>query len=126
MENQRVEALSKRLVQAYAWGDVVWHVWGLPTTGRSLIQAGNANGHGDTTQATKPPLVLLHGGSGSWLHWVRNVEHFSQTRSVWVLDIPGFGDSSLPDGVTDADGFCLLYTSPSPRDLSTSRMPSSA
>ena len=24
------------------------------------------------------------------------------------------------------DGFCLLYTSPSPRDLSTSRMPSSA
>ena len=23
-------------------------------------------------------------------------------------------------------GFCLLYTSPSPRDLSTSRMPSSA
>ena len=28
-------------------------------------------------------------------------------------------------GVTDAEG-CLLYTSPSPRDLSTSRMPSSA
>ena len=39
------------------------------------------------------------------------------------------------DPVTDADKsaeramiteFCLLYTSPSPRDLSTSRMPSSA
>ena len=27
---------------------------------------------------------------------------------------------------SDIDGFCLLYTSPSPRDLSTSRMPSSA
>ena len=27
---------------------------------------------------------------------------------------------------TDADYICLLYTSPSPRDLSTSRMPSSA
>ena len=27
---------------------------------------------------------------------------------------------------TDTDYFCLLYTSPSPRDLSTSRMPSSA
>ena len=26
----------------------------------------------------------------------------------------------------DIDEFCLLYTSPSPRDLSTSRMPSSA
>ena len=27
---------------------------------------------------------------------------------------------------TDANPLCLLYTSPSPRDLSTSRMPSSA
>ena len=26
----------------------------------------------------------------------------------------------------DLDKYCLLYTSPSPRDLSTSRMPSSA
>ena len=26
----------------------------------------------------------------------------------------------------DRDGICLLYTSPSPRELSTSRMPSSA
>ena len=29
------------------------------------------------------------------------------------------------DGATQG-GICLLYTSPSPRDLSTSRMPSSA
>ena len=28
--------------------------------------------------------------------------------------------------VTNLSNFCLLYTSPSPRDLSTSRMPSSA
>ena len=28
--------------------------------------------------------------------------------------------------VADKSGICLLYTSPSPRDLSTSRMPSSA
>ena len=32
--------------------------------------------------------------------------------------------SSLGTDATDSD--CLLYTSPSPRDLSTSRMPSSA
>ena len=31
----------------------------------------------------------------------------------------------LGDGLLTAEG-CLLYTSPSPRDLSTSRMPSSA
>ena len=29
-------------------------------------------------------------------------------------------------GIAVTDDFCLLYTSPSPRDLSTSRMPSSA
>ena len=28
--------------------------------------------------------------------------------------------------INDVDSVCLLYTSPSPRDLSTSRMPSSA
>jgi pimeloyl-ACP methyl ester carboxylesterase len=35
---------------------------------------------------------------------LRNVEHFAQHRDVWALDIPGFGDSSLPSAVTDADG----------------------
>ena len=34
-----------------------------------------------------------------------------------------FGEPMAPGWVTPA---CLLYTSPSPRDLSTSRMPSSA
>ena len=32
----------------------------------------------------------------------------------------------LPDFTADSYKDCLLYTSPSPRDLSTSRMPSSA
>ena len=35
-------------------------------------------------------------------------------------------DASHPDGATALHWACLLYTSPSPRDLSTSRMPSSA
>ena len=34
--------------------------------------------------------------------------------------------SNAPKNVTNALYVCLLYTSPSPRDLSTSRMPSSA
>ena len=32
----------------------------------------------------------------------------------------------LPLNMSGTEGPCLLYTSPSPRDLSTSRMPSSA
>ena len=34
--------------------------------------------------------------------------------------------SEMADGTANPIGSCLLYTSPSPRDLSTSRMPSSA
>lgn len=45
------------------------------------------------------PLVLLHGGHGSWLHWIRNIEALSRDRSVVVADLPGYGDSDdLPPG----------------------------
>ena len=40
----------------------------------------------------------------------------------WLKDVD---IRTLGSGSTGAQG-CLLYTSPSPRDLSTSRMPSSA
>ena len=36
------------------------------------------------------------------------------------------GDTTSQTGMASHAYFCLLYTSPSPRDLSTSRMPSSA
>ena len=40
---------------------------------------------------------------------------------------PTVGCVIVADGKVVGQGFtCLLYTSPSPRDLSTSRMPSSA
>jgi len=50
---------------------------------------------------------------------------------VYFIDVEG-GQSTLfvsPSGqslLVDTGWACLLYTSPSPRDLSTSRMPSSA
>jgi 2-hydroxy-6-oxonona-2,4-dienedioate hydrolase len=40
-----------------------------------------------------PPLVLLHGGHGSWLHWARNIEALAARFTVWVPDLPGYGDS---------------------------------
>ncbi len=43
-----------------------------------------------------PPIVLLHGGSGSWTHWVRNIEALAASRTVLVPDLPGYGDSSDP------------------------------
>ncbi|NUZ05100.1 alpha/beta fold hydrolase [Schlegelella sp. ID0723] len=61
---------------------MVWHVWG-----------------GDG-----PPVVLLHGGSGSWTHWVRNITALVDAgRRVWIPDLPGFGDSARPPAGGDAD-----------------------
>lgn len=40
-----------------------------------------------------PPLVLIHGGHGSWLHWVRNIDVLSSSHSLWLPDLPGYGDS---------------------------------
>ena len=39
------------------------------------------------------PLVLLHGGNGSWLHWVRNIEALAEGHQLWLPDLPGCGDS---------------------------------
>ena len=43
----------------------------------------------------------------------------SEGRTIVYLDESGFARD-------EPRTYCLLYTSPSPRDLSTSRMPSSA
>ena len=45
---------------------------------------------------TGDPLVLIHGGHGSWLHWIRNIEALARDHSVFVTDLPGFGDSDDP------------------------------
>ncbi|WP_235548327.1 alpha/beta fold hydrolase [Noviherbaspirillum sp. Root189] len=44
-----------------------------------------------------PPLVLIHGGHGSWLHWIRNIEVLAQRHTLWLPDLPGFGDSDELD-----------------------------
>jgi len=54
-------------------GTMVWRVWG----------AGE-------------PLVLFHGGSGSWTHWIRVIPDLSKDYELWVADLPGLGDSAMP------------------------------
>jgi pimeloyl-ACP methyl ester carboxylesterase len=64
-------------------GTVVWHRWG--------------------PRGSKP-VLLLHGGSGSWTHWVRNIGPLASAgHAVWVPDMPGFGDSAAPPDGQDAD-----------------------
>jgi pimeloyl-ACP methyl ester carboxylesterase len=49
-----------------------------------------------------PAVVLLHGGSGSWTHWVRTIPALAGHFRVIAIDLPGFGDSSLPGTVRSA------------------------
>ena len=68
-----------------------------------------------------PPLVLAHPYMSSTSHWHKSgwVDILSKYNTLIMFDYTGHGKTSCPNN-------CLLYTSPSPRDLSTSRMPSSA
>jgi 2-hydroxy-6-oxonona-2,4-dienedioate hydrolase len=45
-----------------------------------------------------PVLVLIHGGYGSWTHWIRNIPALAEHHRLLVPDIPGLGDSASPPG----------------------------
>ena len=55
-----------------------------------------------------PPLVLLHGGHGNWQHWARNIEALATRFTVWVPDMPGYGESDTPPEPTLASLVNLL------------------
>ena len=56
------------------------------------------------------------------------VESLPKINDVIRQILPLYGIDASPEHLIELTKFisCLLYTSPSPRDLSTSRMPSSA
>jgi len=64
-------------------GEMAWQLWGQPTA--------------------RLPLVLLHGGFGSWMHWIANVERLAETRLVVTCDMPGQGDSASVQGELTPD-----------------------
>lgn len=73
----RLDAGATRRETPCGDGTMVWRVW---------------------NEAGGNPLVLLHGGSGSWLHWARQVAFFAERRMVLAPDLPGLGESANPPG----------------------------
>lgn len=87
LEAQALLKTATRTQTPCGTGTMVWHEWGKGTRHPALA-----------------PLVLLHGGSGSWMHWLRNIVPLVNSgRWVLVPDLPGFGDSAAPLHGTDAD-----------------------
>ena len=47
-----------------------------------------------------PAVLLVHGGAGSWRHWVRNLAALTVGYTVIAPDLPGLGDSArAPDPI---------------------------
>ena len=68
-----VAAEAQRIETPCGDGVMVWRVWG-----------------------SGPTLVLLHGGYGSWMHWIRNVLPLARRFTVVAPDLPGLGESATP------------------------------
>ena len=41
----------------------------------------------------KKNVLLLHGGAGSWTHWIRSIDALDDAYTLWIPDLPGCGDS---------------------------------
>ena len=98
-EVQRLERLATRSTTPCGPdGSMVWRRWAKdPAEGSGALRSNGPPG------SNGPPVVLLHGGSGAWNHWIKNIEVLAQSHTVWAPDLPGCGESALPPGATDAD-----------------------
>ena len=81
----RIDRLAERRTTRSGDGDMVWRQWG----------AG-------------PPLVLLHGGHGSWLHWIRNIATLADHCTVIAPDLPGLGQSASPIEPPSPEGLAAI------------------
>ena len=79
----QLESQSSRHETSWGTGKMVWHGW-------------------DQSGGDAPVVVLLHGGAGSWRHWILTVPALVPTYRVLVADLPGLGESDLPPDGTNA------------------------
>ena len=70
-EIEEFEKVSKKLFIRTDDTTVCWRIWG-----------------------KGQPIIFLHGGYGSWRHWIKQVIYLSKDYQILVPDMPGFGESS--------------------------------
>ena len=68
------ERRARRFESPCGDGALVWRAWG-----------------------RGPPVMLAHGSHGAWSHWIRNIDALANARTVWVPDLPGYGESALAE-----------------------------
>ena len=81
------------------WLDIDWreHQKWVRVDGRAInvIEMG----------AGDPPILFVHGLSGSWQNWLENIPHFAKRHRVVALDLPGFGESQMPSEEISIPGY---------------------
>ena len=70
-EIEKYEISSKKLFISTVETTVCWRIWG-----------------------KGQPIIFLHGGYGSWRHWIKQVIYLAKDYQILVPDMPGFGESS--------------------------------
>jgi pimeloyl-ACP methyl ester carboxylesterase len=80
------------------WLDVDWrsHQRWLEISGRrvNLIELGSG-----------PPIVFVHGLSGSWQNWLEQLPVLARDHRVVAFDLPGFGASEMPAEQVSISGY---------------------
>jgi pimeloyl-ACP methyl ester carboxylesterase len=80
------------------WLDVDWgaHQRWVTVAGRraDVIELGSG-----------PPVVFIHGLSGSWQNWLEQLPVFARDHRVVAFDLPGFGASEMPDEEISISGY---------------------
>jgi pimeloyl-ACP methyl ester carboxylesterase len=75
-----LDSVARRHVSPCGDGEMVWREWGYGV-----------------------PVVLLHGGYGSWGHWLRNIGPLARRHRVIAPDLPGLGESAAPPPTENLD-----------------------
>ena len=91
-----LDAQATRIETPFANGRVVWRVWN---------QGGGS------------PVMLLHGASGSWRHWVKQIPWMARQRMVVAPDLPGLGDSDDPPDPQDPATIAALLVEGLPQGV---------
>lgn len=95
---EQLDAAAQRIETPCGDGSMVWRVWN-PGAGT--------------------PLLLLHGGTGSWRHWIRQIPRFAAERCVIAPDLAGLGDSATPPEPHDPDHVARIVVAGLPRVVGT-------
>ena len=76
----------------------------------------------DDLNITNQPVVIPVGKSEACFQLVAVDDETAESNETFTLVV----EATNPNDMVDGNTTCLLYTSPSPRDATLSRMPSSA